>query len=283
MPVDVLIVEGNLDSEILAAVFQGAPVVRRGGSKNSLKPQARYEREHNNVAAGYLRDRDFDYEPPDDCNAAVVDSEFKNSPLGWRWSRHEIESYLLDPMIVERAIDIAAQEWAEAIVAVASRIRWYQIARWTVGQLRRNLPPQFELETRPAGLNELQLPPTTEELYSREWCLTSILEFAGRIEENMSADNVEAALGHRSTLLSEGHLSDVARVLIWCSGKDLLAGLSDDVLRHTGFSNSGELRAALRDWVRDNAEEAVGFLPEWQDLISHVRSDHGINRRTGPP
>ena len=272
MPVDVLIVEGNLDSEILAAVFEGTPAVRRGGSKNSLKPQARYERERNGVAAGYLRDRDFDYEPPDDGNAAVVDSTYDHSTLGWRWARHEIENYLLDPTIVERASGIAAHEWSETLTDMAHRIRWYQIARWTVGQVRRSLPPHYELETRPTEINELQLPQSVGEKFSRKWCSTLLREFAGRIEDRMSGDNVEASIGKRSLLITDEALSDVVKTLVWCSGKDLLAGLPDEALTKAGCQDAGELRAALRDWVRDNADEAVGCLPEWQDLIEQVRS-----------
>jgi hypothetical protein len=272
MPIDLLIVEGNLDSEILAAVFQGSPAVRRGGPKNSLKPQARYERERNGVEAGYVRDRDFDYEPPDDCSVVVVDSMINNLPLGWHWARHEIENYLLDPGIIESAIGITERDWSQLITDVAGQIRWYQIARWTIGQVRRSLPPHYELETRPAGIkNELQLPDSTDEPNSREWCLASIREFAARFEGYTFSDNIEANLDGRSRAISEKCLSDAASALIGCSGKDLLAGLPADVLDHAGFGNAGELRAALRDWVRANAKEAIDHFPEWQSLLKQVR------------
>ena len=273
MPVDVLIVEGNLDSEILAAVFKGTPVIRRGGSKNALKPQARCEREQNGVAAGYLRDRDFDYEPPDSFSVAVADSMHNRSTLGWRWARHEIENYLLDPAIVERATGVTIQEWSEALTDVASRISGYQIARWTVGQVRRGLPPHYELDTRPAELkNELQLPDSTEEGPSLKWCSALIREFATRTEGNMSEDTVEEFIDDRRALFHGRLLSDATKVLVWCSGKDLFAGLSNHALRSAGFSSAGGLRGALRDWVRENAEEAVHHLPEWQNLIEQVRA-----------
>ena len=79
MSINLLMVEGKLDSEILIPLFRGSPTVQRGGSKNGLKPQARYERVQNGVIAGYLRDRDFDFESPEDLNAATIDSSFQDN------------------------------------------------------------------------------------------------------------------------------------------------------------------------------------------------------------
>ncbi|WP_295436507.1 hypothetical protein [uncultured Thiodictyon sp.] len=272
MPVNLLFVEGNLDSEILAAVFAGSLVVRRGGSKDGLAPQARYEREKNAVKAAYLRDRDFDHEPPQDCHAATVDRLDGDTVLGWRWARHEIENYLLDPAIVERAIGISGHDWSATLTDVGCRIRWYQIARWTIGQVRRVLPPSHQLRTRPAGLNELALPALTDERFSREWCLTSIGHFLEQVTGKMSPECVEATVTRYSEVLTEESLGNIETTLAWCSGKDLLAGLSGDSLRQCRCANAGDLRAALRDWVRENADEAVAQFPEWQDLIQQVRA-----------
>lgn len=82
MPITRLFVEGNLDSEILTALLQGRPIVQRGGSKNSLRPQAIGERRQNKVDAGYLRDRDFDSEPSEDRHIAVAEPPFENQVIG---------------------------------------------------------------------------------------------------------------------------------------------------------------------------------------------------------
>ncbi|WP_295441794.1 hypothetical protein [uncultured Thiodictyon sp.] len=271
MPVSLLIVEGNLDSEILASVLAGEPAVRRGGSKNGLAPQARYERDMSKVKAAYLRDRDFDHEPPQNHHTVTVDRQDGSTVLGWRWARHEIENYLLDPAIVEKAIGISAHDWSATLTEVAGRIRWYQIARWTIGQVRRVLPPSHQLRTRPADLNELALPALTDKPFSREWCLTSIGDFLEQVTEKMSPESVEAKIDRYSGILTEDNLGNIETTLAWCSGKDLLAGLSCDSLRQSRCTNAGDLRAALRDWVRENAGEAVAQFPEWQDLIRQVR------------
>ena len=271
MPITLLLVEGNLDSEILSALFQGSPVVRRGGSKNSLKPQARYEHEQNRVIAGYIRDRDFDFDPPDDLDAPTIDSCFRGTTLGWRWSRHEMENYLLDSAIVANAVSVSQEEWSTILVEAAARIRWYEIARWTVGQLRRHLPPQYELQTRPSGIKEFQIPKATDERASRDWCMNSIHEFAKQVESLASPETIREKFQERTKNLSEELLSDATQVLVWCSGKDLLAALTEPTLRELGFNNARMLQVALRDWILDNIEESRSFFQEWESLIEQVR------------
>ena len=155
MPVNQLFVEGNLESEVLTPIFKGSPVVRQGGSKNSLKPRAATERRENRVNAGYLRDRDFDFDPPADTTAPTIDGRDKSTPVGWRWCRHEIENYLIEPSLVAEAITIPTADFEQVLRDVGTEIRSYQAARWTVGCVRRSLPPHYDLKTRPEGLNEI--------------------------------------------------------------------------------------------------------------------------------
>jgi hypothetical protein len=156
MPIAKLFIEGNLESEILNPILQGSPVLQRGGSKNSLRPRARAERKENKVAAGYLRDRDFDYDPPVDISQPTLDYEDDGVPIGWRWCRHEIENYLIEPTIVSEATAWQIKDVEQAILQSARVIRNYEAARWTVGKVRRALPPRYEMRTRPDDLNEIE-------------------------------------------------------------------------------------------------------------------------------
>jgi len=184
-----------------------------------------------------------------------------------------MENYLLGPAIVANALGIISQEdWSQLLVDSALRIRWYEIARWTIGQVRRSLPPQYELETRPSDLNELEIPEATDEQASRNWCLNSIREFATRVEQSASSETITESFELRNEWLSEECLSDAIQVLVWCSGKDLFAALPQSTLDQFGFKNAGELRAALRDWIRENIEVAVNHFPEWQDLRKQVQA-----------
>ena len=106
MPIAKLFVEGKLDSEVLAPVLGGSPTVQQGGNKHALKPRARIEHCENRIAAGYLRDRDFDFDPPANLSNPTVDYMEGGVPIGWRWCRHEIENYLLEPAIIHAATTI---------------------------------------------------------------------------------------------------------------------------------------------------------------------------------
>jgi hypothetical protein len=82
MPVDLLYVEGSLEVEVLYPILLGAPVLKKGGSKGSLRPRATTERIENHVRAGYLRDRDFDYDPPADLAMPTIDHSHDITGLG---------------------------------------------------------------------------------------------------------------------------------------------------------------------------------------------------------
>src|SRR6266571_123700 len=117
MPIAKLFVEGTLDVQLLSPILLGNPVPQQGGSKNSLKARAGTERRENKVAAGYLRDRDFDFDPPFDLTKPTEESTFENSgvPFGWRWCRHEIENYLIDPAIIRESMGWPSADIEEAI------------------------------------------------------------------------------------------------------------------------------------------------------------------------
>jgi hypothetical protein len=140
MPVAKLFVEGRLEIEVLTPILQGSPVPQQGGSKYTLRPRARTERRENKVVAGYLRDRDFDFDPPTDLSKPTVDSMESGAPLGWRWCRHEIENYLVDPGVVGEAMAWYVNDFEDALRQAAAKIRSYEAARWTIGKVRRVLP-----------------------------------------------------------------------------------------------------------------------------------------------
>ncbi len=159
MPVSTLLVEGELDAQVLNPVFGGSPMIERGGSKGSLLPKTRDKRGKTPDTC-YLRDRDFDYDPPTDLTRPSVDAEDKRPQntgprvLGFRWCRHSIENYLLEPAIVHAATGWSEEDFTRALLDAAKHIEHYTVARWAVGIARRSLPPFRELSTRPDLTNE---------------------------------------------------------------------------------------------------------------------------------
>ncbi len=271
MPIAKLFIEGYLEAEVLNPILHGDPVLQRGGSKNSLKPRARAERRENKVAAGYLRDRDFDFDPPVDISKPTVDSVDNGIPFGWRWCRHEIENYLIDPVIVSEAMAWPVPDVEEALRQAARKIRSYEAARWTVGIVRRALPPHYELKTRPDELNEIALPLALDPAAVNAWALNSIKDHRIRITATTDPPAVQRSLDDFTSRFDDAFVADVANVLLWFSGKDILAGMAD-WLGAKAVANPGAFRALLRDWVIANPGQTLELLPEWNAMIEVLRT-----------
>lgn len=281
MPISKLYVEGKLDNEIYAQLFGDSIAVKRGGSKYSIRPQARDDRS-DGIQAGYLRDRDFDFDPPDDMDVLTVDATDRDQAWGWRLNRHEIESYLLDPQVVEAKFGINAETWQNRLCNAAQRIQWYQIARWTVGYARSRLPPYYELQTRPDDVGEMRLPPDLSEQVSLEWCRGTINKFLTRIDQCLCDDAVSEQIASRSKPFSDEMLDSHQHVLQWCSGKDLFAALTEPDLRDTSAESPQTLCNILRDWVRDNPNTFVDLFPEFTTLKQQM-TDSASPQNTTPP
>lgn len=134
MPVARLFVEGDLDAEVIASLLVTEllrVVVEKGGPKRSLPPKARDARKKG-VQACYLRDRDFDFDPPADLTRPSVDrpvDKLKGDVLGWRWCRHELESYLLEPRLVAQATNWDEAAYSAELLRAAQYIQSYTAAR----------------------------------------------------------------------------------------------------------------------------------------------------------
>lgn len=271
MPIAKLFIEGNLESEVLNPICQGTPLLQRGGSKNSLRPRAITERRENKVVAGYLRDRDFDFDPPLDLTKPSVDSDEDGVPFGWRWCRHEIENYLIDPSIVSEAMGWPVSEFEEVLQQTAQKIRHYEAARWTVGIVRRTFPPNYDLKTRPDRLRELDLPQALEANDVNAWASHNIESHRAGIVSATDSAAVQASLADCAARFDDAFVADVAKVLLWFSGKDLLAGMAGWLITKA-VPNPGAFRASLRDWIIANHLRVLELLPEWSAMIRTLRT-----------
>ncbi len=121
--------------------------------------------------------------------------------------------------------------------------------------MRRVLPPHYELRTRPDGLNEIDLPPALDLAAVAAWASKSIEDHRGPIVAATAPDSVRASLGTFAARFDDVFIADVASVLLWFPGKDLLAGMSDWLLSKA-VPNPGSFRASLRDWIIANPRDA---------------------------
>jgi hypothetical protein len=263
MPVNLLYVEGELDEQLLTPFLAGSPVVQRRGTKYGLQGIVVREREVNkNETIFFLRDRDFDFEPHEATPnlPTPINTPRSNVLVGWRWFRHCIECYLLEPALAAAALE-RRQEELEAILREAGRqLADYQAARWTVGLTRWRLPPSKQLETHPADLHgEFALPPDTSEAASWNWISTSAREFIQPVMAVFAEEALRLTFKHYKTRLAG---LDVSAILAWFSGKDLLTFLAPRI----GAESPGHLRNQLRNWVLSHPGDALAYLPEWSAL-----------------
>lgn len=271
MPVSVLLVEGKLDAEVLSPVLMTLPVkvaLEPVGTKSSLRPRARDRRQGlAGVPTCYVRDRDFDFDPPVDMSQPTVDSRHDaGGVLGWRWSRHEMENYLLEPRLVEAATGWGAADFARELLAAAKNLQHYTAARWAVGIARRSLPPFNELPTRPAELtNEIKVPADCSQTACFTWALQHVDAFRRQVEGTLEVAAVQASLAERAHRLTGLMTTD--EVLTWHSGKDLLAALAP-LIATRPEANPKAFLSRLRRWVQGSPREAVGLFPEWQALLT---------------
>ncbi len=265
MPVGKLLVEGLLDVEIFTKVFDGTNIVR-GGSKNSLRPQTRNDRAEKRSTM-YLRDRDFDFLPPDKINSPTIDSMDQGTPIGLRLNLHELENYLLNPRVASAAFDIDISAWKSSLSSAGRRIVFYQIARWTIGQLRSYLPPNtHDLKTKPQDVSEMRLPSDLSESTSFDWCREAVVAFRETIVPHLSPSAVEAELERGRMTFRQISIDEPGFLQKWCSGKDMLAALDESLLQSVDCKSPKEVLNRLRDWVMKNPDVFLSFYPELQEI-----------------
>ena len=137
--------------------------------------------------------------------------------------------------------------------------------------MRRVLPPHYELKTRPDGLNEIALPLALDYSTVNQWASNNIKAHRDRIAAITDLSAVQVSFDAFIARFDNAFISDVANVLLWFSGKDILAGMND-WLDTKSIENPGRFRALLRDWIIANPQRALELLPEWNSLTDVLRA-----------
>ena len=273
MPVTTLLVEGELDAQLLHPFFSGQPVVGAAkASKNALAPRTRTERQKGLSGTCYLRDRDFDYLPPEDVSRPTVDKEEDNSILGWRWARHEIENYMLEPAIVASCLGVTIEEFSDVLRTEAKRIRYYEAARWSIGLARAKLLPPVKFQTRPAELvrKEFCLPRDLGESAMSGWATCHANSFLQMSSESLTENVIERVFGEFTSKFSDDFFDGVDNVLLWFSGKDLMATIKEWLAVHN-IESPKTFRTRMRDWMMERTSIVLDSLVEWRTLMEVVR------------
>lgn len=131
MPVNVLYCEGNSGSYDIRIIRQLLPKceIRPLGGRTFME-KIIADRAINPNLAG-LVDRDFDSYDFTPTNSPIQ-CNYEGVHVGWAWQRKEIENYLLDPVVVQRALGRKAPPrdlYQEALDRAARDIAIYTAAR----------------------------------------------------------------------------------------------------------------------------------------------------------
>lgn len=269
MPVSSLYVEGKADERILIATLSllpNNPNIQRKGFKDDLPHLVRRDRQTPpGLAVVYLRDRDFDTEP-------VFPTPSQPEPIlsdgivhGYRWQRHEIESYLLTPSLVEEAFGVPVAQTHQSLSEAAAIIRNYQAARWTIGQARARCRAVGSLGTRFPKAKEFQLPADLSEDSVREWIEESTADVLAGHSAALGPAAISAMFSAYQAKLNTQNPDEI---LLWYSPKDLLAAMSAwRALPSINAATPADFCDKLTRWlVRGNGLRFFFHVPEAQAL-----------------
>ena len=156
--------------------------------------------------------------------------------------------------------------WESALSLAAAKICHYQIARWTIGAVRSNLPPNYDLNTKPDGIDEMRLPADLTEAVSLQWCKDAISAFRDKIYPHLDVNAIDAEIERRRSAFQVESLKSYEYILLWCSGKDLFAAVDLTATGNDRIRSPKDLCNRLRDWIRNNPEQFIAFYPELQEL-----------------
>ncbi|MBV8071906.1 MAG: hypothetical protein JO270_18500 [Acidobacteriaceae bacterium] len=137
--------------------------------------------------------------------------------------------------------------------------------------MRRQLPPHYELRTRPDGLHEIDLPSALGPADVNAWTLSNIATYRGHFIAATETATVQTSLDNFAARFDDAFVANVSSALLWFSGKDLLAGLRG-WLADRDVENAGAFRALLRDWIIAHPERALELFPEWRGVRDVVRA-----------
>ncbi|RKZ55446.1 MAG: hypothetical protein DRQ99_29965, partial [Candidatus Parabeggiatoa sp. nov. 3] len=149
--------------------------------------------------------------------------------IGWHWCRHEIENYLLEPLIVQSAFpNIDGAHYQIQLRTAAYHIRFYEAARWIIGIAKRSLPPHYDLQTRPCEFNkkEIAIFKDCSEKSTYTWLQDSMGYFYSRTSKIFFPELISADYHSFKDQFNQDFCQEIEKVLLWFSGKDLLAAMN---------------------------------------------------------
>ncbi|MGO8751609.1 MAG: hypothetical protein ACLQNE_37180 [Thermoguttaceae bacterium] len=269
MPVSLLVCEGEANSadvRVLAKLLAGCCAVQPLGGKYGMGDRIKARREAIGQKTVYgLLDGDFsvDFQVPNAQPKQWTGSD--GTHLGWRWERKEIENYLIDPTVVERALNNAPPflgEYAAALEAARNTIANYQAARIALTVCR----PRFSPLPNCFGSERERMRHPFPDLMDEASCVTGMGELVERYQASqlVSRGSVEAQYRLRlSECLPKG--TRFESYLHSFAGKDLLLAMKP-ALRRLGFASVSAFLEKILVAIDQTTEDLADWHGEWRSL-----------------
>lgn len=274
MPLAQLLCEGgdnSPDVRVLGKLLFGICQVKPQGGKYGMgaKIIARREAFGQNCVFGIL-DGDFvkDWQEPSD-----KPKEWKTNDgsvhFGWRWERKEIENYLIDPIVVGKALgenSLDILQYGTALELTKERISVYQAARTalSINRIRfEDIPSAFG---HPRGEEKHLFPDALDQ----DSCATEIGKIVHRHQETqlVSPEAVTSSFKDLLPECTEGGMRNRYYLQAF-AGKDLLWGM-DRWFDANGFRGAWAFREKVLLGIRKTTDDIADWLPEWTKLRESV-------------
>ncbi len=273
MPVSLLLCEGgpnSADVRVLLKLLAGRCAILPAGGKYGLGERVKARREAMDRATVFgILDGDFvaawqgTADRPREWHAS------DGSRLGWRWERKEIENYLLDPYVVEKALREKAPpaaEYRHALSSARDEIATYQAARTALSCSRPRFRPLENAFGKPRGRERYPFP---EDL-GEEACAKEIRRMVANFCEGQQVGGDEV-LARFAALQAEFQVGGSRHTdfLHTFAGKDLLVAM-DETLRAFGFDSAWVFREKVLVAIQETDQDIGKWLPEWGSLQQAV-------------
>ncbi|HBW57313.1 MAG TPA: hypothetical protein DEF27_05710 [Oscillatoriales bacterium UBA8482] len=277
MSITVLYCEGNPQSIDIRVIRQLLPrecTIRPLGGKTSSFMQSIISDRNINPNLAGLVDHDFDCRDWE-SNGHPIPCNYQNIQVGWAWERKEIENYLIDPKIVQKALGRKTPaEYQSVLAKAAKKIATYTAARtalscsgfknfWGEEIKDSHFPKSYRFPTKEVDINICHI--KLEEI---------VREFKGN--RLVETDNVIEKFEQLLPSFKPGGFR-FENFLTYFAGKDILCAMKEDLI-YLGFDFDNPIHQFLERIVTriERAEDVWRWLPEWQnlrDIIHNYNSD----------
>jgi hypothetical protein len=185
--------------------------------------------------------------------------------FGWRWTRKEIENYLIDPDVVSRSLGARApdpNEYRIALERARDRIGTYQAARHALSLSRKRFSPLTNEFGRPRG-SEKHLFPDAVDLVG---CRSGICDTVAQHGANQLVREDEVLQRFNGLQPSFAPGGSHHGAFLWTyAGKDLLYEMRDE-LQALGYPSPWVFREHVVVGIEQSTEDVGAWIAEWAAL-----------------